>query len=191
MKDRIKKLITDSIRMKEKMLEENVDIISDISKIIIDAYKNDRKVIVFGNGGSAADAQHLATELVCRFEKERKSLNAIALTTNTSMLTAIGNDYGFDRVFSRQIEGLVNEGDVVIGISTSGNSKNVILGIEQAKKQKAITVGWTGKTGGKLKNLVDYCICIPSENTARIQEGHVLLIHIICSIIEEELFKWL
>ena len=189
MKDRIKKLITDSIRMKEKMLEENVDIISDISKIIIDAYKNDRKVIVFGNGGSAADAQHLATELVCRFEKERKSLNAIALTTNTSMLTAIGNDYGFDRVFSRQIEGLVNEGDVVIGISTSGNSKNVILGIEQAKKQKAITVGWTGKTGGKLKNIVDYCICIPSENTARIQEGHVLLIHIICSIVEEELFK--
>lgn len=189
MKEKIKRLITDSIKVKEEILKENLDVIENVIKVIIDSYKKNKKVVIFGNGGSAADAQHFATELVCRFEKDRKSLNAIALTTNTSMLTAIGNDYGFDKVFSRQIESIVDENDVAIGISTSGNSKNVLIAIEQAKKQKAITVGWTGKTGGKLKDIVDYCICIPSNNTARIQEGHVLLIHIICSLIEEELFK--
>ncbi|MDI6641250.1 MAG: D-sedoheptulose 7-phosphate isomerase [Elusimicrobiota bacterium] len=189
--DQCSKLIRESIKVKERILQ-NKEILTKIDKIahiIIQRYKKGSKVVVFGNGGSAADAQHLSTELVCRFEKERESINAVALTTNTSLLTAIGNDYGFEKVFSRQVESIVNRGDVVIGISTSGNSPNVLLGIKQAKKQKAITVGLTGKAGGKLKNIVDYCVCVPSENTARIQESHVLITHIICQLIEEELFK--
>ncbi|MFH2070754.1 MAG: D-sedoheptulose 7-phosphate isomerase [Elusimicrobiota bacterium] len=188
MKNEIEKLIRDSVAVKGKMLLENVSGIEELASRIISAYKNKKKVVVFGNGGSAADAQHLATELVCRFEKDRRSLEAVALTTNTSMITATGNDYGFEYIFSRQVESTVKEGDVVIGISTSGNSVNVLKGIEQAKKQKAVSAGWTGNTGGKLKNIVDLCICIPSDNTARIQEGHILLIHIICRLVEKELF---
>jgi len=188
-KQRIEKIIKDSIETKQTILKEYVPVIEKISQLLIEAYKNKKKIVVFGNGGSAADAQHLAAELVVRFEKDRRSLDCLALSTNTSTITAIGNDYGFEQVFSKQIESAVNEGDVVIGISTSGNSKNVILAMEQARKQKAVTVAWTGKTGGKLKDAVDLCIGIPSENTARIQEGHVLLIHIISKLIEEELFK--
>ncbi|MEW6040885.1 MAG: D-sedoheptulose 7-phosphate isomerase [Elusimicrobiota bacterium] len=189
MKEKIKALIKESISTKKRVLKENVNVINNVARVMIKAYKKNKKVVVFGNGGSAADAQHLATELVCRFEKNRSSLECVALTTNSSMLTAIGNDYGFEKVFIRQVESCVKEGDVVIGISTSGNSKNVILALQQAKKQKATTVAWTGKSGGKIKNKVDFCICAPSDNTARIQEVHVLLIHILCGIIEQELFK--
>ncbi len=155
---------------------------------VINAYKNGNKVIWFGNGGSAADAQHLACELVSKFYIERKALASIALTTNTSELTAISNDYGFNRVFARQVEALVNFGDVVIGITTSGNSTNVIEGLNEAKRCGAVTVGFTGTTGGKLKGNVDYLLTVPSEETPHIQEGHIMVGHIICYIVENELF---
>lgn len=185
--DRIKQ----SIEMKEKVLRDNdlVKRIDLISQTIINAYKSNKKVILFGNGGSAADAQHLAAELMNKFYFDRKSLPAIALTVNTSILTAIGNDYSFEQIFSKQLEGISEKGDIAIGISTSGNSKNVIEGLKLAKKNKLFTVGFTGKDRGKINNIVDVCINIPSDDTPRIQEGHIMVGHIICEIIEKELFK--
>jgi len=177
-----------SIQTKNELLITHVEIIAQIAKAIINAYRHGNKVLWFGNGGSAADAQHLACELVSRFYLERKALASIALTTNTSELTAIANDYDFDRVFARQVEALVNPGDVVIGISTSGNSPNVIEGINEAKRLGAITVGFTGATGGKLKGCVDNLLTIPSEETPHIQEAHIMVGHIICYIVENELF---
>ncbi len=144
-----------------------------------------KKVVTFGNGGSAADAQHFAAELLVRFEKERPALPAIALTTDTSVLTACGNDYAFDQIFSRQVQALVQPGDVVVGLSTSGNSKNVLMGIEEARRKKAFTIGFTGGTGGKLKDAADLCICVPSPRTAHIQECHISLIHGICALIDQ------
>ena len=185
--DRINK----SIEMKEKILRDNnlVKRIDLVSQIIINAYKSNKKVILFGNGGSAADAQHLAAELMNKFYLDRKSLPAIALTVNTSILTAIGNDYSFEQIFSKQLEGISEKEDIAIGISTSGNSKNVIEGLKLAKKNKLFTVGFTGKDGGKINNIVDVCINVPSDDTPRIQEGHIMIGHIICEIIEKELFK--
>jgi len=185
--DRINK----SIEVKKNILRNNnllkkVDL---ISQAIIKAYKSNKKVILFGNGGSAADAQHLVGELVNKFYFDRKSLSAIALTVNTSILTAIGNDYSFDQIFSKQLEGIGDEEDIAIGISTSGNSKNVIEGLNFAKKNKLFTVGFTGKDGGKINNIVDVCINVPSNDTPRIQEAHIMIGHIICEIIEKELFK--
>lgn len=185
-KNEIGKQIEESLRTKNDLLNQ-LDNISTIIKLIIKCFKSKKKLIVFGNGGSAADAQHLATELACKFEKDRKSLPAIALTTNTSLLTAIGNDYGFERTFSRQVESIAEKGDIVMGISTSGNSENVIQAIKLANKKGAITIGLTGKSGGKLKKYVKYCIRVNSNRTARIQEAHVLLIHLICSLVENEL----
>lgn len=150
------------------------------------AINHGHTIFFMGNGGSAADSQHLAAELVGRFFKERKGLPSIALTTDTSILTAVGNDYGFDEVFRRQVEALVNPNDIVIGITTSGNSTNIIKAINQAKEQGAITIGLTGKDGGQLKEICDHCLVIPSNNTARIQEAHILVGHIICEIIDEE-----
>jgi D-sedoheptulose 7-phosphate isomerase len=177
--------------MEEKILRDNnlVKRIDLISQTIINAYKSNKKVILFGNGGSAADAQHLAAELMNKFYLDRKSLPAIALTVNTSILTAIGNDYSFEQIFSKQLEGISEKEDIAIGISTSGNSKNVIEGLKLAKKNKLFTVGFTGKDGGKINNIVDVCINIPSDDTPRIQEGHIMVGHIICEIIEKELFK--
>jgi len=185
--DRINK----SIEMEEKILRDNnlVKRIDLISQTIINAYKSNKKVILFGNGGSAADAQHLAAELMNKFYLDRKSLPAIALTVNTSILTAIGNDYSFEQIFSKQLEGISEKGDIAIGISTSGNSKNVIEGLKLAKKNNLFTVAFTGKDGGKINNIVDVCINIPSDDTPRIQEGHIMVGHIICEIIEKELFK--
>jgi len=189
MKNKIKELVQKSIEVKEKIIAQCMNDIENIARSIISACRDNKKVVAFGNGGSAADAQHFVAELVGRFEKERKGLNAIAFTTNSSILTSISNDYGFERVFSRQVEAIVNKGDVVIGISTSGNANNVLEAIKQAKKQGALTIGFTGQNGGKLKPLVDFCFCAPSSVTARIQEVHILLIHIISSLVEEELFK--
>ena len=189
MKSKIGKIIRDSLEVKEKLLKENLGVIVKVTEAVIAAYKKNKKVIVFGNGGSAADSQHLAAELVVRFEQNRRSLDCVALTTNTSAITAIGNDFGFEQIFAKQVESMVKEGDIAIGISTSGNSLNVLAGIEQAKKQKALTIVWTGNTGGKLKKTADLCVCVPSDNTARIQEGHILIIHIISKLVEEELFK--
>jgi len=147
-----------------------------------------RKILVAGNGGSAADAQHFAGELVSRFNFDRPALAAIALTTDTSILTAIGNDYGYDEVFARQIQALGVENDVFVAISTSGNSPNILRALTQAKRQGLTTIGLTGRTGGKMKPLCDVCICVPSNSTPRIQEGHLVLEHTICACIEEELF---
>lgn len=159
--------------------------ISKVIDIVIDAYKNGNKVVIFGNGGSAADSQHFAAELIGRFKLDRKSLPAIALTTDSSIITALGNDYGFDFVFSRQCESLVNKNDVIFAISTSGNSKNIINGIMTSKKIGAITVGLLGGDGGNLRHLVDFPILAPSTSTPRIQEIHRIIIHIICELIEQ------
>jgi D-sedoheptulose 7-phosphate isomerase len=144
-----------------------------------------KKLITFGNGGSAADAQHFAGELMCRFETERSSLPAVALSTDTSVLTAIGNDYAYDQVFARQVRALAQAGDVVVGISTSGNSSNVLEAVKAAKLKQAFTIGLTGGNGGKLKNAVDLCISSPSTRTAHIQECHIAMIHGICARIDE------
>jgi len=151
--------------------------------------RSGNKILFFGNGGSAADAQHLAAELCGRFLKERKSLSGWALTTNSSVLTAIGNDYSFDEVFARQVQGIGSPDDVAFAISTSGNSPNVLRAVEVARERKLVTVGLTGKTGGKLRSAVDHCICIPSDHTPRIQEAHILTGHILCELVEEALFE--
>ncbi len=161
--------------------------IKKIAHSIVNCYKNNGKVIFFGNGGSCSDSMHLATELISRYYFDRKSLPAIALTDNVS-LTAIGNDYGFDEVFAKQVEGYVKKGDIVIGISTSGNSKNVIKAIEKAKELGGITIAFTGENGGLLKDKVDICLNILSNDTPRIQEGYMLAGHIICELVEKELF---
>ncbi len=180
--------IEGSIRTKKELLRTRSEEIAQIAGVIIDAYRHGNKVLWFGNGGSAADAQHLACELVSRFYLERRALASIALTTNTSELTAIANDYDFDRIFARQVEGLVNQGDIAIGISTSGNSPNVIEGIKKAKQLGAVTVAFTGAGGGKLKGKVDFLLDVPAKITPHIQESHIMIGHIICYLVEKELF---
>ena len=189
MREEIKKLITENVAVNGKLLNNGYfALIEEMAKMIVDTYSLGKKIIVFGNGGSAADSQHFAAELVCRFEKNRRALPAIALTTNTSSLTAVGNDYSFEDVFSRQVEAFANEGDLVIGISTSGNSPNVLKAIDAAQAKKARTLGLTNQKGGKLKGKVDKCFCAPSVVTARVQECHALVIHILCKLAEEALF---
>ena len=156
--------------------------------VCVHAYREQRKLLIAGNGGSAADAQHFAGELVSRFYFDRPALAAIALTTDTSVLTAIGNDYGFEDVFSRQIQAFGQQGDVFIAISTSGNSPNIIKAIAQAKALGMTVIGLSGQSGGAMKPLCDICICVPSNSTPRIQEGHLLIEHCLCACIEEELF---
>jgi D-sedoheptulose 7-phosphate isomerase len=151
--------------------------------------RSGNKILFFGNGGSAADAQHLAAELSGRFLKERKSLSGWALTTNSSVLTAIGNDYSFDDVFARQVQGIGSADDLAFAISTSGNSANVLRAVSVARDQKLVTVGLTGRTGGNLPSAVDHCICIPNDQTPRVQEAHILTGHILCELIEEALFE--
>lgn len=163
-------------------LKEEIERIGNQCK---NAIQHNHTIFFMGNGGSAADSQHLAAEMVGRFLKERRGLPSIALTTDTSILTAIGNDYGYDEVFSRQVEALVKPNDVVFGITTSGNSLNIIKAIDKAKELGALTVGLTGKDGGLLKDICDHCLVIPSNHTPRIQEAHILIGHIICEIIDE------
>jgi len=147
------------------------------------------RAFLFGNGGSAADAQHMAAELVSRYLRERPGLPVVALTVNTSSLTAIANDYSYDAVFARQLEALGSAGDMAIGISTSGHSRNVLLAIEAAKRKGMTSVGLTGQEGGQLRGLVDWCICVPSRETPRVQESHILIGHILCEIVESQLFE--
>ena len=189
MKDVIKKILSEGIEVKNKILRDEslLDLIEKISLVIIKAYQNKKKVILFGNGGSAADAQHIAGELVNKLSFERKALPAIALTTDTSVLTSIANDYDYSKVFARQVEALAEDGDVVIGISTSGNSASVLEGIRAARK-KAYTVGLTGRGENRLSNIVDIALRVPSEDTPRIQEVHIAILHIICCLIEKKLF---
>ncbi len=189
MKKIIKQSIQDSIQTKEKLLSGDlVDQIEKAAHLLVKTYKNKGKLLICGNGGSAADAQHIAAELIGRFEKERPSLPAIALTTNTSNLTCIANDYDFDSIFSRQVEGHCQPQDILIGISTSGNSANVLRAIEKAKEVGATTIGMTGESGGKMKGKVDLLLNVPSEHTPRIQESHILIGHILCDLLERELF---
>ena len=186
MKDTIKKSI-ENHKAALKSLEENYQTIEEVAQLFISALKNKGKIIFMGNGGSAADAQHLAAELVGRFKKERVPLASIALSTNTSIITAVGNDYGFDNIFVRQIEALANPVDVVVGISTSGKSSNVIKAINKAKELGLKTVGLLGNDGGDLKAIVDIDLTIASFDAAHIQEIHILAGHIICEIVEESL----
>jgi len=160
-----------------------------VAEAMTKCLRSGNKILFFGNGGSAADAQHLAAELSGRFLKERKSLSGWALTTNSSVLTAIGNDYSFDDVFARQVQGIGNPDDVAFAITTSGNSPNVLRAVDVAREMKLVTVGLTGRTGGKLRSVADHCICIPSDQTPRIQEAHILTGHILCELIEETLFQ--
>lgn len=170
-------------------LARDFETIQEIGEILIKTYRDGKKMVLFGNGGSAADAQHIATEMVCSFvERDRRSLPALALTANTSLLTAIGNDFDFESLFSRQVESMVEKGDTVIAISTSGNSPNVLAGAKAAKKRRAHVIGFTGQDGGKLKPLVDVCLCVPSKVTARIQEAHIATAHLLCDMIETALF---
>jgi D-sedoheptulose 7-phosphate isomerase len=186
----INRTIQASIAVKEILLRDKklISMISKVSGLLIDAFRSKNKLILFGNGGSAADAQHIAAEFVGRFAFNRAALPALALNVNTSCVTAIGNDFGFDQVFSRQIEALGRAGDVAIGISTSGTSKNVIQALSVAKQMKIHTVGFNGGNGGKLQDAVDYCICVPSNETPRIQECHILIGHIISELVERTIF---
>jgi D-sedoheptulose 7-phosphate isomerase len=189
MKDIIRKLINESIEAKQRLLSpEHLSMLEQIARLLVQVYRTNRKVIIFGNGGSASDAQHFAAELVVRFQKNRAALPAVALTANTAVLTAVGNDFDFNDGFSRQIEALCQPGDAVIGISTSGTSKNILKGLEQARQQKAVTVGFTGAKGEKMQEHSDICWMAPSPVTARIQECHILAIHIICTLVEDALF---
>jgi D-sedoheptulose 7-phosphate isomerase len=187
---RVSRSIQASIAVKQLLLgnAELVSIIAKVSERLVDTMAKGNKVLLFGNGGSAADAQHIAAEFVGRFAFDRPALPALALAVNASCVTAIGNDYGFDLVFSRQIEALARPGDLAIGISTSGNSSNVLHGLSAARKMGLCTVALTGCSGGKLKNVVDHCICAPSNETPRIQECHILIGHIISELVEETIF---
>ena len=163
-------------------------VVREVSLAIVKAYKNGNKTIIAGNGGSAADAQHIAGEFVSRFYFDRPGLASIALTTDTSVLTAIGNDYGYEKIFVRQLQANGKAGDVFLGISTSGNSKNILEALKYARENNILTVGLTGENGGLMKNICDYCICMPSNETPRIQEGHILIAHTICAVVEEFIF---
>jgi D-sedoheptulose 7-phosphate isomerase len=190
MKNYIKDQVQKSYETKQTIYnsDELLDTISKVSKLCIELYKRGNKTILAGNGGSAADAQHIAAELVGRYGFDRPSIPSLALTTDTSNLTAIGNDYGYDKVFSRQLEGMGQSGDIFIGISTSGNSLNIINAFNSAKEKNITTVALVGKDGGEMAKLADIAIIVPSDSTPRIQESHILIGHILCDIIEKELF---
>lgn len=181
-------LVTNEIKAHIDTAQKAINLLSPIllesAKAMVKALQDKKKILICGNGGSAADSQHFAAELTGRYKRERKGLSAIALSTDTSALTAIGNDYGYNHVFSRQVEALAVHGDILVGISTSGNSQNIINALEVANKMGCITISLSGKDGGLIKNLCDYSIIVPSDDTPRIQEIHILCIHILCELIE-------
>jgi D-sedoheptulose 7-phosphate isomerase len=186
----VSRSIEASIAVKAGLLSsaESISTVAKVAAVLIDRIEHGNKVLLFGNGGSAADAQHIAAEFVGRFAFNRRALAALALSVNTSCVTAIGNDYGFDAIFSRQLEALGRPGDVAIGMSTSGNSQNVLKAVSVAKKLGLQTVGLTGERGGKLKDHVDYCVRVPSNDTPRIQECHILIGHILSELVEQAIF---
>jgi len=186
----IKQLIQSSIEVKQQLLQDEVLMqqIATVVDVITDTFKNGNAVYFAGNGGSAADAQHLAAEFSGRFYKDRKALPSDALHCNSSYLTAVANDYSYDVIYSRLLEGLAKKGDVLVGISTSGNSANIVKAFEMAASMGVITVGFTGANGGKMKNMANYLINVPSNTTPRIQESHILVGHIICELVEENIF---
>ncbi|HWR36299.1 MAG TPA: D-sedoheptulose 7-phosphate isomerase [Clostridia bacterium] len=184
------KRIEESIAVKQLLLNDArfLQQVTEVGMLMADSLRKGGKVFFFGNGGSAADAQHLAAELTGRYLQERTALAGLALNANTSALTAIGNDYSFDHVFARQLQGLAVPGDVALGISTSGNSRNVLQAMRVAEEKGMLRIGFAGFDGGLLRSAVDYCLCIPSSDTPRIQEAHILTGHILCEIVESELF---
>jgi len=188
--DKIKKIIKSSIDTKQSVLQNEglLKTIAATIDVIVNAFRNGNRVYFCGNGGSAADAQHLAAEFSGRFYKDRKALPAEALHCNTSYLTAVANDYSFDDIYSRLIDGIGEAGDVLVGLSTSGNSANIVKAFETSKKKTMITIGFTGKSGGNMKPLCDHLINIPSTDTPRIQESHIMVGHIICQLVEEKYF---
>ncbi|MBT3880360.1 MAG: D-sedoheptulose 7-phosphate isomerase [Candidatus Scalindua sp.] len=188
MKKEIESSLNESINIKVELLSSSVESVIQIANMLIEAFKTGHSLYLMGNGGSAADAQHISGELVGRFKKNRKPLPALALTTDTSVLTAIANDFGYDLCFERQVDAFVKNGDVVFSLSTSGNSVGIINATILAKKKGAKTIAFTGKGGGRLKDHVDLCLEIPSTDTARIQECHITIGHILCSLVEKELF---
>jgi D-sedoheptulose 7-phosphate isomerase len=190
MQDKIKHIIGESVATKNKILadEKLLSIIEKVTEVVVKALRNDHRIYFCGNGGSAADAQHLAAEFSGRFYTDRDALPAEALHCNTSYLTAVANDYGFDVIYSRLIKGIGSSGDVLIGLSTSGNSINIINAFDTAREKGIVTVGFTGQSGGKIKPVCDYLINVPSSDTPRIQESHIMIGHIICQLVEEKYF---
>lgn len=190
MNEKIKSIISASILVKQQLLDDAVmqKTTETVIKVIADAFANGNKVLFCGNGGSAADAQHLAAEFSGRFYKNRKALPAEALHCNTSYLTAVANDYSYDVIYSRLVEGIGVSGDVLIGLTTSGNSPNIVNAFETAREKNIVTIGFTGEGGGKLKALSDYLFNVPSTDTPRIQESHIMIGHIICELVEAKLF---
>ncbi len=188
--EKIKNIIQSSIDVKQQVLENDalLQTVTDVTNVIVDAFKKGGRIYFCGNGGSAADAQHLAAEFSGRFYTDRKALPAEALHCNTSYLTAVANDYSYEVVYARLIEGIGNTGDVLVGLSTSGNSANIVRAFEVARQKGIFTVGFTGLTGGVMKEVSDYLINVPSADTPRIQESHILLGHIICQLVEEKIF---
>ena len=191
LKNEITRIISASISVKQRLLTEQpiLDTTLSVVNMMVKAFASGQRMYFAGNGGSAADAQHLAAEFSGRFYKDRHALPAEALHCNTSYLTAVGNDYSFDEIYARLIQGIANKGDVLVGLSTSGNSANIVRAFEVAREKGVITVGFTGQDGGKMKPLCDYLFNVPSRDTPRIQESHILLGHIVCELVEKEFFQ--
>jgi D-sedoheptulose 7-phosphate isomerase len=189
MKDKILKVFEESIEVKRKFAEDNVDTIIEAAKVIADSFNKGKKLILFGNGGSATDASHIAAEFVNRFQKERPSLPAISISTDMAVITSIANDYDFSEVYAKQLKSLSEEGDVVIAISTSGNSPNILKAMDVAKRKRLTTIAFTGIKGDKLASKATYAFIVPSDKTARIQETHITLGHVLCRMVEEILFE--
>ncbi len=189
MREKVIKAYQESIAVKEGFFRENIDRIIEVAKIIATAFNEGKKLLLFGNGGSATDASHIAAEFVNRFKRERPGLPAIALNTDMAVLTSIANDYDYSEIFARQLKSLSEEGDVVIAISTSGNSPNVLKAVDVARKRRLKTIAFTGIKGVKLASKVNYAFVVPSDDTPRIQETHITLGHILCQMVEEILFE--
>jgi D-sedoheptulose 7-phosphate isomerase len=189
MKNKILKAFKDSISVKENFVHDNVEAIEEVSRLIAKALNDGKKLILFGNGGSSSDASHIAAEFVGRSRKERPGLNAISLSGNAAVMTALANDYDYSEIFSRQLKAVAESGDVVIAISTTGNSSNVIKAVDVAKRKKLKTVAFTGAKGGKLASKVNYALSVPSSDTPRVQETHITLGHVLCQMVEEILFE--
>lgn len=189
MREKILKAFEDSASVKREFIKANIDAVVEVSNLIAEAFNRGNKLMIFGNGGSSTDAAHIAAEFVGRFKMERPALPALDLNTNLAIVTAIANDYDFSEIFVRQLKAHAQDGDVVIGMSTSGNSKNVIKAIEEAKKRKIRTIVFTGAGGGKLAAMADHIFAVPSSDTPRIQETHITLGHVLCQMVEEILFE--
>jgi len=189
MKEKIKKAFKDSITVKQQFVEANIDTIVEVSRLLADTFSKGNKLLLFGNGGSASDASHIAAEFVNRFKKERPAFPALALNTDMAVLTSIANDYDYSEIFARQMKAFAQDNDVVIAISTSGSSPNVIKAINVARKKKLKTIAFTGAKGDELASKCDYVFAVPSNDTPRVQETHITLAHVLCQMVEEILFE--